>query len=366
MSKLKYFAAFASDEFFGCKFVKKLYDYCNGDIERAWSLSAADMQKIEGLTPKKIEKFSELRQKINPDEEADKIFSENISLLTFDDDDYPELLKQIDSPPMWLYYIGNRALFNAKYNIAVVGSRKCSQTAKAVLGKIISEFNSSDLCITSGLAAGIDAAAHQAALQNNLSTIAVLGSGLKNVYPSTNKKLFRDIIEKNGLVVSEYPLHAIPDMYHFPQRNRIVSGLCPATLVAEAALKSGALITARLCLEQNRELMCIPGAISNPATAGVYKLLKEGAGIVTCGKDILDIMSWKIGKKSSVKSAPKDTNGLEDNEIRVLNILRRDSLNIDEISLKTGLQVDDLMTILTRLEIEDLIIQADGGIYSAV
>jgi DNA processing protein len=136
--------------------------------------------------------------------------------------------------------------------------------------------------------------------------------------------------------------------------------------VAEAALKSGALITARLCLEQNRELMCIPGAISNPATAGVYKLLKEGAGIVTCGKDILDIMSWKIGKKSSVKSAPKDTNGLEDNEIRVLNILRRDSLNIDEISLKTGLQVDDLMTILTRLEIEDLIIQADGGIYSAV
>ncbi|MCR5261248.1 MAG: DNA-processing protein DprA [Candidatus Gastranaerophilales bacterium] len=369
MSKLKYFAAFASDESFGCKFVKRLYDYFEGDIERAWNASSFELQSIEGITKKKIEKFTELRNKINPDEEADKIAAENISLLTYDDDDYPTLLRQIDGAPMWLYYIGNRELFNAKYNMAVVGSRKCSQTAKAVLAKIIAEFKSTDLCVTSGLAAGIDAAAHQAALENNLSTIAVLGSGLKNVYPTSNKNLFRDIIEKNGLVVSEYPINAEPDTYHFPMRNRIVSGLCPCTLVAEAALKSGALITARLCLEQNRELMCIPGAISNPATQGIYKLLKEGAGIVTCGKDILDIMSWKTVKKSLSKNKAETSacvNGLNEDENRVLEILRQDSLNIDEISLKTGFQVDDLMIILTRLEIEDLIIQAEGGIYSAV
>ncbi len=362
----KFYVAFASNESFGSRTVKKLLDI-TGDIQSAWECDISVLFKIEGMTPSKAENFLRIRDKINPDEELEKLEESGISLLTYDDMDYPELLSQIQDPPMWLYFQGNRELFKSKYNVAVVGSRKSSATGRATLAKIISEYKNSDLCVVSGLALGIDTAAHQAALDNNLPTIAVLGSGLKNVYPYKNKGLFKNILENDGLVLSEYPINAEPMAFHFPLRNRIVSGLSPCTLVAEAALKSGALITARLCLEQNRELMCIPGAISNPATEGIYKLLKEGAGIVTCGDDLLNIMGWDLKKRQPVnKISEEKNNNLSDDENKVLDVLRQDSLTIDEIALKTGLQADNLMIILTGLEIADYIIQTEGGNYSAI
>ncbi len=362
----KFYAAFASNETFGSRIVKNLYDI-TGDIQSAWECDLSVLYKIEGMTPRKADNFLKLRDKINPDEELEKLETSGISLLTFDDLDYPELLSQITDPPMWLYFQGNRELFKSKYNVAVVGSRKSSATGRATLTKILSEYKNSDLCVVSGLALGIDATAHQSALDNNLATIAVLGSGLKNVYPSKNKELFKNIIENDGLVLSEYPIYAEPIAFHFPLRNRIVSGLSPCTLVAEAALKSGALITARLCLEQNRELMCIPGAISNPATEGIYKLLKEGAGIVTCGDDLLNIMGWDLKKRQPNEKITEDKNeNLSEDEKKVLNALRQDSLTIDELAIKTGLQADDLMIILTGLEIADYIIQTEGGNYSAI
>lgn len=362
----KFYAAFASNEIFGSRLVKKLYDI-TGDIQSAWECDISVLFKIEGMTSQKADKFLKMRDKINPDEELEKLLSSGVSLLTYDDLDYPELLTQIADPPMWLYFLGNRELFKSKYNIAVVGSRKCSATGRATLSKIISEYKNSDLCIVSGLALGIDTTAHQAALNNNIATIAVLGSGLKRIYPAKNKELFKNIIDNNGLVLSEYPINSDPIAFHFPQRNRIVSGLSPCTLVAEAALKSGALITARLCLEQNRELMCIPGAISNPATEGIYKLLKEGAGIVTCGDDLLNIMCWDLNRRTTEKEIiTKENTNLSEEENSVLNILRQDSLTIDEIALKTGLQADNLMIILTGLEIADYVIQTEGGTYSAV
>lgn len=362
----KFYAAFASNETFGSRIVKNLYDI-TGDIQSAWECDLSVLYKIEGMTPRKADNFLKLRDKINPDEELEKLETSGISLLTFDDLDYPELLSQITDPPMWLYFQGNRELFKSKYNVAVVGSRKSSVTGRATLAKILSEYKNSDLCVVSGLALGIDATAHQSALDNNLATIAVLGSGLKNVYPSKNKELFKNIIENDGLVLSEYPIYAEPIAFHFPLRNRIVSGLSPCTLVAEAALKSGALITARLCLEQNRELMCIPGAISNPSTEGIYKLLKEGAGIVTCGDDLLNIMGWDLKKRQPNEKITEDKNeNLSEDEKKVLNALRQDSLTIDELAIKTGLQADDLMIILTGLEIADYIIQTEGGNYSAI
>ena len=362
----KFYVAFASNESFGSRIVKKLYDI-TGDIQSAWECDLSVLYKIEGITPQKADNFLRIRDKINPDEELEKLEESGISLLTYDDMDYPELLSQIPDPPMWLYFQGNRELFKSKYNVAVVGSRKCSATGRATLTKILGEYKNSNLCIVSGLALGIDATAHQAALDNNLATIAVLGSGLKKVYPSKNKTLFKNIIENDGLVLSEYPINADPIAFHFPLRNRIVSGLSPCTLVAEAALKSGALITARLCLEQNRELMCIPGAISNPATEGIYKLLKEGAGIVTCGDDLLNIMGWDLNKRQpSEKFSDEKNENLSENENKVLNALRQDSLTIDELAINTGLQADDLMIILTGLEIADYIIQTEGGNYSAI
>ena len=364
MINSKYFAAFASEESFGNKTVQKLYEYY-GDIEQSWYANIGDLYRL-GFQERTINSFLKLRDKINPDEELEKLQNSGISLITIEDTDYPELLSQIPDPPLWLYYVGNRELLSSKYKMAVVGSRKCSDVGKNILSKIISEFKNSDLCIVSGMALGIDATAHQAALDNNLPTIAVLGSGLKNIYPPQNRLLYKEIINQGGLVLSEYPFYSKPDAFHFPQRNRIVSGLCPCTLVAEAAIKSGALITARLALEQNRELMCIPGALANPSTEGIYKLLKDGAGIVTCGEDILNIMGWNIGKNVDTSEKSEQKSDLSEEENTVLQILRQDSLSLDEIAMKTGLQVNDLMIILTRLEIEDYIIQTDGGIYSAI
>ena len=363
MINRKYYSAFASNEGFGSVFVKKLYDYFGGDIESAWNADISDLYRIEGLKTQKINSFINLRNKINPDFEFAKLNKSDISLLTYEDEDYPTLLKEIPDAPMWLYYIGNKKLFNSKYNIAVVGSRKCSATGKSILAKIISEFRGSDLCIVSGMALGIDAAAHQAALDNNLSTIAVLGTGLNVIYPHQNRQLYKNIISNGGLIISEYPVYANANAFHFPLRNRIVSGLSPCTLVAEAAMKSGALITARLCLEQNRELMCIPGAINNPSTEGIYKLLKEGAGIVTCGNDILKTMNWKLSINKEKFSVD---NGLSEQENHIIELLRQDSLTIDEIADKTGLHIDDLMIILTRLELDDIIIQAEGERYCAI
>ncbi len=365
----KFYAAFASNEGFGSRLVKKLYDL-TGDIQSAWECDLPLLYKIEGMTARRADNFLKLRDKISPDEELEKVQNSGVSLISYEDIDYPELLAQIADPPMWLYYQGNRELFENKYKVAVVGSRKSSSVGRATLSKIISEYKNSDLCIVSGLALGIDTTAHQSALENNLATIAVLGSGLKRIYPAKNKELFNDILEKGGLVLSEYPINADPIAYHFPQRNRIVSGLSPCTLVAEATLKSGALITARLCLEQNRELMCIPGAISNPATEGIYKLLKDGAGIVTSGTDLLNIMGWtlsKIQNENDIDAGINNENGkLSAEERKVLGVLRQDSLTIDELALKTGLHVDNLMIILTGLEIEDYVIQTEGGNYTAV
>lgn len=359
----KYFLAFATEEKFSHRLIKRLYDYF-GDIESAWNASFDELLKI-GLTEDKINKFIAERNKISPDEEYEKQALSKISFITYEDLDYPDLLKEIPDSPMILFYKGNIELLRAKYKLAVVGSRKCTMTGKANLANIIKEFADTELCIVSGLAAGIDTTAHQTALDNNIATIAVLGSGLNNIYPYKNKKLYENIIAEGGLVLSEYPNDSEPLAFHFPVRNRIVSGLSSGTLVAEANLKSGALITARLCLEQNRELMCIPGMINNPAAEGIYKLLKEGAGIVTCGQDILNIMDWNFNKKTKYNEDNKQIE-LTEEEKALLLMLREDNLDIDELAVKSGLNFEKLMILLTQLEIKDLIIQIEGGRYSAI
>ena len=362
--KAKYFYAFSTDERFSVKFSNLLYDYF-GDIEAAWNGEISELLKVEGLSKKKIIEFNGFRNSID----VDKIYSDFLNsenkFITIEDYEYPSLLKEIHNPPLWLFYRGNINILNTcGKKMAVVGSRRASITAKNVLTKILSEFENTDLCVVSGMADGIDTTAHQAALKYNLPTIAVLGSGLENIYPIKNTELFNSIINSKGLVLSEFPPKSPPIKYHFPLRNRIVSGISDCTLVAEATLKSGALITAGLCLEQNRELMCIPGAINNPGTEGIYKLLKNGAGIVTCGDDILNNMNWHINKFSKSSEQNDIFQNLSDDEKIVADLLRRDTLTIDELSYKTNFSIDTLMLILTNLELQDIITQIEGEKYS--
>ena len=301
-----------------------------------------------------------LRNKTNPDKVLDQVTNKGIKYITLDDEKYPKMLKNIADPPAVLYYRGSLDICNLEKTLAVVGSRKASYHAKEELDKIISQLAGTDICIVSGLAAGIDTQAHLSALDNNIKTVGVIASGLDFYYPTSNKHLYERIENGNGAVISEYFPTFEPLKFRFPQRNRIVSGLSYGTLVAEASLKSGALITANLTLEQGRELMCMPGLISNPNTEGIYKLLKNGATLITSAEDILNALNWEI--KSS-QSQQLELPILNDSELKIFNALEIEEKGVDELASITGLNIEDLLTDLTTMELKGIIKQVSGDRY---
>ncbi|MFA7658924.1 MAG: DNA-processing protein DprA [Candidatus Gastranaerophilaceae bacterium] len=355
----KFWIAFSSIEEIDSKFVQRLYNYF-GDIETAYGASLADLSQIEGLSVKKTQTFIEKRAKTNPDKALDEIIRRNLSFLTLDDENYPCMLKNIPDPPAVLYFKGDLKLCNLEKTIAVVGSRRASTNAKDVLTKILTELRNTDVCVVSGLASGIDTTAHQGAMANNLKTIGVTASGFDFVYPTSNRELYKRIEDGCGAVVTEYFPTFEPLPFRFPQRNRIVSGLSYGTLVAEAAIRSGALITANLCLEQGRELMCIPGLVSNPNTEGIYKLLKQGAAMVTCAADILNALNWEIKAEKQLQMALCE---FSEDEKKVLTSIEIEPKGFDKISSETGLDFNNLLVCLTGLELKGSIKQIEGERY---
>ena len=360
MNKNKYWIAFSSIEEIDSSFIQRLYNYF-GDIEKAFN--ADDLSSIDGLSVKKAENFLRLRDKVDIDKAVKEVEERGIKFLTFEDENYPCMLKNIDNPPSVLYYKGDLKSCNLERTLAVVGSRRATRYAKEALEKIISEFQNTDICIVSGLASGIDTTAHVAALDNNLKTIGVIASGFDYTYPAANKELYKKIEDGSGAVVTEYYPTFQPIKFRFPQRNRIVSGLSYGTLVAEASLKSGALITANLTLEQGRELMCIPGLITNPNTEGIYKLLKSGATLVTCADDILEALGWEVKvEQGNLFNLPD----LSDDEKIIYEALEIEEKCVDELQAFTKLSIDNLLMYLTTMELKGIIKQVDGDRYKRV
>lgn len=383
MENLKYWVAFSKITYTHSKFVKKLWDHF-GCIKYAWNASASELISIGGMRSSTIENFITKKQNINPEKLLDKVLKDDIQLITIEDENYPYLLKQIDDMPFILYMKGSLENCNLNKTLAVVGSRRCSNEIASVLENIIGQLQGTEMTIISGLALGVDTIAHKEALKSNLKTIAVIGSGFDELYPLQNKKLFEEIIDGNGAVLSEYYPDIPPDKKTFPLRNRIVSGLSKGCLVAEAGERSGALITARLCLEQNRELMCIPGALYNPNTYGTHKLLKEGAGLVTCAGDIVNYLcledkitfkqkdtysqinlfsnNTKTNKTNIQKNTIDEGKTLEllDNERKVYEIIKLEPQLFDDILKKSSLTVGELMCLLTTMELKGIINQLPG------
>lgn len=357
----KYWVAFSSDEEQNSVFIRTLYEHF-GDIKKAYEASRSELNKISGLSSKHIAHFMEMRDKIDIDRTYDEVIKRNISILTFEDKRYPELLKNIYNPPMVIYYKGELFSCNFDKTLAIVGSRRMSYNAASALKKIISGL--SDIVIVSGLAAGVDTAAHGYAIDYGLKTIGVIASGFDFIYPASNKQLYEEIIDGKGAVITEYYPTFEPLKFRFPQRNRIVSGLSHGTIVVEAALKSGALITANLTLEQGRELMCIPGLITNPNTEGIYKLIKSGAAIVTEPEDVFYALNWqnvKQGKLFTEKII--DENNLTIDEKKILYTIDIEPKSFDEIQKEAGLSVDSLLTVLTALELKGKVEQTIGDRY---
>lgn len=359
MSDLKYWLAFSKIYSIGTIHLNRLMEHF-GSIQESWHASSADLLKIEGFSTNTIGKFLEERNSIGDLNKIEEdILSHDMRVITLADENYPYFLKQIYDPPIVLFVKGSLNNLNENKSLAVVGSRKASHYIREVLRKIISELKGQNITIVSGMAVGVDTCAHQSALDNGLNTIAVIGSGFDNIYPERNRTLYKDIINSGGAIISEYFPSQKAAPWTFPRRNRIISGLSQGTLVGEAGLKSGALITAKLCLDQNRELMCIPGMVTNPNTEGTYKLIKEGAAVVTKAEDIFHQLNWDY-----INSFESENKNIEpellENDQKIFKLLDLEPKSFDTILKETKMSIDELMMTLTSLELEGAIKQLPG------
>ena len=285
-------------------------------------------------------------------------------LLTLNSPDYPELLRELHNAPPLLYAIGRIELLPSP-QIAIIGSRNCSTGGASSAQDFANVLAQSGFTITSGMALGIDSHAHRGALDANGNTIAVIGTGIDRIYPSRNKKLAHEIAAA-GLVVSDLPLGTPPNRENFPRRNRIISGLSLATLVVEATRNSGSLITARLGLEQGREVFAIPGSIHNPQVKGCHQLIRQGAKLVEQASDIIEDLGSLLGLIAQHSESPDNepaTTQLGEDYQQLLEQIGYDPVPIETLLQRSGLTIDQLSSMLLILELQDHIQTAPGGLY---
>ncbi|MDH3329204.1 MAG: DNA-processing protein DprA [Desulfobulbaceae bacterium] len=286
----------------------------------------------------------------------------NISVIALDDHRYPVFLKNIPDPPVLLYCKGNTA-YLSRPGIALVGSRSASTYGRRISFALGRELAQNDIPVISGMALGIDGEAHAGALAGKGPTIGVLGCGVDVVYPQQNRTLFREVAER-GLLVSEYPLGTIPDAFRFPERNRIISGLALGVVVVEATMKSGSLITARLALEQGREVFAVPGRIDSVKSQGAHRLLQQGAKLVHGVDDILEELHMpSIITHTTVTENGAGQPGMSEDEQQLLTCLDTYPLNIDELARLSGYDSAVLVDLLIRLELRGMVRQLPGQQY---
>lgn len=282
-------------------------------------------------------------------------------LITFWDDDYPKQLKEIYDPPAFLFVKGAFAAED-KYSIGIVGTRVPSNYGKRIAEKLTTALARKGLTVVSGLAYGVDTLAHRHALQNGSRTIAVLGSGVDIIYPNENRALAKEIAS-NGVVLSEFPLGAGPDRTNFPRRNRIICGLSLGIVVIEAGIKSGALITAAMALDQNREVFAVPGNIDSAKSFGTNALIKQGAKVVTSVEDILDELQPQLAPMVKQDAPIREPHSLSQSEKALLETLTNEPRHVDEIALSIGQSTSQVLSTLLSLELKDLVKQHAGKLF---
>ena len=277
-------------------------------------------------------------------------------IVTLADNEYPQSLLNIPDPPCLLYVKGRLDLLN-RSSFAIVGSRNATVQGVRNAEKFAQAISDADLCIVSGMAHGIDTAAHQGGLCARGSSIAVVGTGLDKVYPAANRELAHQLAT-SGTLLSEFPLGTPPLASNFPRRNRIISGLSLGCLVVEASLQSGSLITARMALEQGRDVFAIPGSIHAPQSKGCHALIKQGAKLVEIPRDILDDLGWY--------SATANNRSKDQNSHPLFEYLGFDPVDLDSLSQQSGLTVEALSAILLQLELDGQVITLAGGMYQRI
>ena len=357
-NELKYFNAFNLFPEIGAVRLKKLLNYFP-DMETAWQAGALELRQA-GLDEKIAQKIIAGKDKINLDKEFEKLAKEGITIITILDNQYPKLLKEIYDPPTILYTKGS---FKPEDDlaIAVVGTRKPTMYGARVAEEFSHKLSTVGLTIISGLALGIDTLAHKAALKADGRTIAVLGSGLdlQSIYPTSNL-LLSDTISDRGVLISEYPIGTKAMPYHFPARNRIISGLSIGTLIVEATEKSGTFLTANHALDQGRQIFAIPGPIYSPQSAGPNKLIKMGAKLVANTNDILEDLNLKLAtQQQEARQIIPDS----EEEKLILETLAAESIHIDKIIAATKLDTAVVGSTLSLMEIKGKVKNLGGMTY---
>ena len=294
------------------------------------------------------------------EEEISNCINIGIKFLKFNDSAYPTALKEIHSPPPFLYYIGNIDVLKKKNKVAIVGSRNPTDYGKNICYDIIKEIVKYNIVTVSGFARGIDTIAHKVTLENNGETIAILGNGFNIIYPSSNRKLF-NIIKEKGILLTEFSLDTKPEPGNFPKRNRIISGLSKAVIVVEASIKSGSLITAEFAVNQGRDVFAVPGNVYSYKSKGTNFLIKNGAYLLENGKDILENSFPETLKNNTVtkKKIKFENETLE----KIYNIIKENPLTIDNIVEITNMKITDILPIITQLEILGYIREQTGKFY---
>jgi DNA processing protein len=331
-----------------------------GDLESAWDALPVDLAE-SGLGAKVIERVIQARESVDLDKVWENIEKQGIKILTWQDEIYPQRLKEIYQPPPVLYVRGEY-LPDDLFAVAIVGTRRVSPYGRQITEELSAFLAANGITVISGLARGVDSISHQTALKAGGRTIGILGSGVDRIYPPENRVLAERMIER-GAVISDYAPGTPPDASNFPPRNRIIAGLSLAVVVVEAGETSGALITAEFAAEQGREVFAVPGSILAPQSRGTNKLIQKGALPLLSVTDLMQTLDiTRVGEqKSARKIMPSDAT-----EAKLLDVLGHEPLHVDEIRNQSELPIEKVSAALALMELKGMVRQVGGMNYVAV
>ncbi len=343
---------------------KILLQHCNA--EEIFHAKRSYLERIEGIGTVRAASIAAFKDFSEAEEEIKFIEKYKIKPLFITDKDYPKRLLNCYDSPTLLYYKGEADL-NASKIVAIIGTRSHTDYAKQMTDKLVKDFAAQHVTIVSGLAFGVDAIAHKAAVKNNLPTIGVLGHGLDQIYPAEHAGLAKDLIKHGGGLLTEFRSYTKPGKHNFPTRNRVVAGMSDATIVIETGIKGGSMITAELANGYNKDVFAIPGKLTDIKSAGCNYLIKNNKAILlTDAEELIEVMGWqdKKSQKTNLKSQKQLFIELSVDEKTIVDILNeKETTHIDELNIKTGLSSSTVAAAILNLELQNVIVSLPGKLY---
>ena len=366
MSEKFYQLALVLTEGVGAVLAKQLFSYC-GSAEGVFKASKANLAKIPQIGEKTARKIIEKASFKQAEIEFEKAEKANVQLIFYTENAYPQRLRNIHDAPSLLYYTGNADL-NAPRMVGIVGTRQATEYGKEITRRLVTELGQWNVTIVSGLAYGIDIQAHKEAVKQNIPTIGVMATGIEILYPPTHHSTAQEM-KKNGGLLTEYPFGSKPDARHFPERNRIVAGMCDAIIVIETARKGGSMITAEIANSYDREVFAVPNSLNVPTAEGCHYLIKSHqARLMTEALDLVKMMNWDLDNQEKiVPKTPQlfDDSSLSEGERIIFKLLLQGKpVHLDELGWQSGLGISRTASTLLEMEFKGMVRSLPGKLFS--